>query len=104
MLSFASDKPEIKDGPSVIKSWIDHKTEVTCEAEGVPTPEIIWNRNGTVTSTTTRHYLVSTLLFTPQENNEFDVLLCTAKNLLGTAKKNITVKELGKKEVRCYTL
>lgn len=104
MLYFISDKPEMKSGSSVIKSWINHETEVTCEAEGVPAPEIIWTRNGTVTSSTTIYSRISTLQFTPQEKNEFGILLCTAKNLLGIAKRNITVKQLGKKNCSLFQM
>lgn len=87
-------KPEMRDGPSVVKSWINHETEVTCEAEGFPAPEIVWSRKGTVTSSTTLNSCVSSLKFTPEEKDEFGILLCSAKNLLGTGKKNITVKQL----------
>lgn len=89
----------MKDGPSIIKSWINHETVVTCEAEGVPTPEIVWTRSGKVTPSTTGYSRTSTLQFTPQERNEFGILLCTAKNILGIATKNITVKQLGKKKL-----
>ena len=94
----------MRDGPSVVKSWINHETEVTCEAEGFPAPEIVWSRNGTVTSSKTLNSFVSTLKFTPEEKDEFGSLLCYAKNLLGTRKKNITVKQLGKKAFHCLTL
>ena len=103
LLSFSSDKPEMRDGLSVIKSWINHDTEVTCEAEGFPAPEIVWSRKGTVTSSTTLNSCVSTLKFTPEEKDEFGILLCSAKNLLGTGKKNITVKQLGKKAFHCFS-
>lgn len=103
LLSFSSDKPEMRDGPSVVKSWINHETEVTCEAEGFPAPEIVWSRKGTVTSSTTLNSCVSSLKFTPEEKDEFGILLCSAKNLLGTGKKNITVKQLGKKAFHCFT-
>lgn len=103
LLSFSSDKPEMRDGPSVVKSWINHETEVTCEAEGFPAPEIVWSRKGTVTSSTTLNSRVSSLKFTPEEKDEFGILLCSAKNLLGTGKKNITVKQLGKKAFHCFT-
>ena len=92
----------MRDGLSVIKSWINHETEVTCEAEGFPAPEIVWSRKGTVTSSTTLNSCVSTLKFTPEEKDEFGILLCSAKNLLGTGKKNITVKQLGKKAFHCF--
>lgn len=101
---FPSDKPEIKDGLTVIKSWISHETEVKCEAEGFPAPEIVWSRKGRVTSSTTLNTCLSTLKFTPEEKNEFGILLCSAKNLLGTAKKNVTVKQLGKKTFYSFTL
>lgn len=103
LLSFSSDKPEMRDGPSVVKSWINHETEVTCEAEGFPAPEIFWSRKGTVTSSTTLNSCVSSLKFTPEEKDEFGILLCSAKNLLGTGKKSITVKQLGKKAFHCFT-
>lgn len=99
-----SDKPEIKGGPTIIKSWISHETEVKCEAEGFPAPEIVWSRKGKVTSSTTPYSCVSTLKFTPEEKNEFGILLCSAKNLLGTAKKNVTVKQLGKEIFYNFTL
>ena len=101
--SFTSDKPEMRDGPSVVTSWINHETEVTCEAEGSPAPEIVWSRKGTVTSSKTLNSCVSTLKFTPEEKDEFGSLLCYAKNLLGTGKKNITVKQLGKRPFHCST-
>ena len=101
---FPSDKPEIIGGPTVIKSWISHETEVNCEAEGFPAPEIVWSRKGKVTSSTTPNSCLSTLKFTPEEKNEFGILLCSAKNLLGTAKKNVTVKQLGKKIFYNFTL
>ena len=93
----------MRDGLSVIKSWINHETEVTCEAEGFPAPEIVWSRKGTVTSSTTLNSCVSTLKFTPEEKDEFGILLCAAKNLLGTGKKNVTVKQLGKKAFHCFS-
>lgn len=99
-----SDKPEIKGGPTIIKSWISHETEVKCEAEGFPAPEIVWSRKGKVTSSTTPYSCVSTLKFKPEEKNEFGILLCSAKNLLGTAKKNVTVKQLGKEIFYNFTL
>ena len=88
----------------VIKSWISHETEVNCEAEGFPAPEIVWSRKGKVTSSTTPNSCLSTLKFTPEEKNEFGILLCSAKNLLGTAKKIVTVKQLGKKIFYNFTL
>lgn len=103
LLSFSLDKPEMRDGPSVIKSWINHETEVTCEAEGFPAPEIVWSRKGTVTTSTTLNSCVSIRKFSPEEKDEFGILLCSAKNLLGTGKKNITVKQLGKKAFHCFT-
>lgn len=94
----SSDKPKVKDGPLVVKTWINHETSVKCEAEGFPAPEIAWTRNGTVTSSSTPHARVSTLTFTPKEKNDFGLLLCTAKNLLGAARRTITVKQLGEED------
>ena len=64
----------------------------------------MWSRKGKVTSSTTPNSCLSTLKFTPEEKNEFGILLCSAKNLLGTAKKNVTVKQLGKKIFYNFTL
>ena len=84
-----------------IKSWINHETEVTCEAAGFPLPEIIWSRHGTVTSSVQQHSRISTLKFTPTQANDFGVYECTAKNLLGLTKASVTVKQLGEKIGQC---
>ena len=93
-----SDKPEIIEGPQAdIMSWMNHKTEITCKAEGTPIPEITWSRNGTVVSSTQFRGRVSTLMFTPQEAEDFGVYVCMANNVLGTASRNVTVQLLGNK-------
>jgi len=88
-------KPEIKGGTSVeITSWINQETEVICEVEGVPVPEITWSRDGTVTSSIQFRSRISTIKFTPQEAKDFGDYVCKGKNVLGAAKKTITVKQL----------
>ena len=97
------DKPEIKEGASAqnIMSWINHKTEIMCEAEGVPVPEITWSRKGTVTSSKEFSSRVSTLTFTPQELRDFGAYVCQARNLLGSMEKRIIIEMLGKLHLRC---
>ncbi|XP_068741715.1 hemicentin-1-like [Montipora capricornis] len=93
-------KPEIKNkSSSHVVSWINHKTVITCTADGFPVPEITWSHNGVVQSSAvktsaqsrTRH---STLTFTPQEAKDFGVYTCMARNFLGTDKTETTVGEL----------
>ncbi|XP_068733670.1 neural cell adhesion molecule 1-like isoform X1 [Montipora capricornis] len=93
-------KPEIKNKfSSDVVSWINHKTVITCTAEGFPVPDITWSHNGVVQSSAlktsaqsrTRH---STLTFTPQGAKDFGVYACIARNFLGTDKKETTVGEL----------
>ena len=97
----ALDKPEIKEGTSKeMVSWINHKTEITCEAEGVPLPDIIWDRDGTVISSKEFHSRFSTLTFTPQEASDFGDYVCKATNLLGLTEKIITIEMLGKRSKR----
>ncbi|XP_068686511.1 neural cell adhesion molecule 1-like isoform X2 [Montipora foliosa] len=95
-------KPEIKNKfSSDVVSWINHKTVITCTAEGFPVPDITWSHNGVVQSSAlktsaqsrTRH---STLTFTPQGAKDFGVYACIARNFLGTDKKETTVGELDK--------
>ena len=94
---YVLDKPEIKGGTSVeITSWINQETEVICKVEGVPVPEITWSRDGTVASSIQFRSRISTLKFTPQEAKDFGDYVCKGKNVLGAAKKTITVKQLGK--------
>lgn len=89
-------KPEIKEGASAqnIMSWINHKTEIMCEAEGVPVPEITWSRKGTVTSSKEFSSRVSTLTFTPQEPRDFGAYVCQARNLLGSMEKRTIIEML----------
>lgn len=77
-------------------SWINHETEVRCEAKGVPLPDIKWNHDGEVRSFTQYKSRVSTLKFTPKEQEDFGSYECTARNLLGSTKQIITIVMLGK--------
>ncbi|KAL9964707.1 hypothetical protein ACROYT_G028383 [Oculina patagonica] len=88
-------KPEIKDNVRTkVNSWINHETKVTCEAEGVPTPDVTWTRNGVVVSSIQSKPGVKELKFTPEGANDFGDYECTAKNPLGSTKKIISIKEL----------
>ena len=69
---------------------------MTCEAEGVPVPDIIWTRNGIVMPSTQSKTGVRELKFTPVDTNDFGDYECTATNFLGLTKKIITIEELGK--------
>lgn len=69
---------------------------MTCEAEGVPTPYVSWTRDGIVVSSIQSKPGVNELKFTPEGANDFGDYVCTAKNLLGSTKKTITIGELGK--------
>lgn len=77
-------------------SWKNHETEITCTAEGIPVPEITWIHNGEELSSTQLQNRVSRLTLTPHEAEDFGLYVCIAKNILGTTKMNITVKQLGK--------
>lgn len=79
-----------------IKSWINHDTDVHCQAEGVPLPEIIWSRNGTVTSVVQAQSRISTLTFKPRKLDDFGSIACYARNFLGSTEKNLVLVSLGK--------
>lgn len=72
---------------------------MTCEAEGVPVPDIIWTRNGIVMSSTQSKTGVRELKFTPVDRNDFGDYMCMATNFLGSTKKIITIEELGKEYI-----
>ena len=94
----ALDKPEIKYGASRdILSWTNHETEMRCEAEGVPLPDITWSHgDGKVVSFTQHNSRVSTNKLTPKDLEDFGSYECTACNLLGSTKQIITIVMLGK--------
>ena len=77
--SFTLDKPEIVDRSEAtthnVMSWIGRETNITCEVEGVPLPEIIWTRDGKMASSKTLNRRVSTLTFTPKREVIL-VLIC----------------------------
>ena len=90
------DKPVIKDSVRMkINSWINHETNVTCEAEGFPIPDVTWTRNGIAVSFVQSEPGVKELSFTPEDANDFGDYVCTAKNFLGSTKKIVTINELG---------
>ena len=91
------DKPEIKDGVlKKITSWINHETKMTCEAEGVPTPDITWTRNDVTISPFKSQTGVREIKITPKDVNDFGDYVCTAKNLLGSTQQLIAIEEIGK--------
>ena len=98
--SFTLDKPEIVNRSEAtthnVMSWIGRETNITCEVEGVPLPEIIWTRDGKVASSKKLNRRVSTLTFTPKRESDFGAYLCKASNFLGVARKVINVEILGK--------
>ena len=101
LLPCALDKPEIKDGASKdILSWTNHETEMRCEAEGVPLPDITWSRDGKVVSFTQHNSRVSIYKLTPKDQEDFGFYECTASNLLGSTKQIITIIMLGKLHTR----
>lgn len=89
--------PEIKDGVrKKLKSWINHETKLTCEAEDVPAPDIIWTRNEMTISPSKSQTGVREIMITPKDVNDFGDYVCTAKNLLGSTQQIITIEEIGK--------
>ena len=97
MLFNILDEPEIKDGGrKEITSWINHETKMTCEAEGVPKPDIIWTRNDKTISPSKSQTGVREIKITPKDVNDFGDYVCTAKNLLGSTQQIITIEELSK--------
>ena len=93
-----SDKPEIEHvGPSrEITSWLNHETTLTCKAAGFPLPEIKWSHDGAVEYSVQGYSCTSILRFTPRQASDFDVVVCMAKNILGSAEAKVTVKQLSK--------
>lgn len=68
---------------------------MTCEAEGVPVPDIIWTRNDITISSLQSQIGVREIKFTPKDANDFGDYVCTAKNLLGATQQIITIEEIG---------
>lgn len=88
-------EPEIKDGVrKKITSWINHETKMTCEAEGVPAPDIIWTRNDITISPSKSKTGVREIMIKPKDVNDFGDYMCTAKNLLGSTQQIITIEEI----------
>lgn len=89
-------KPEIEHvGPSrEITSWLNHETTLTCKAAGFPLPEIKWSHDGAVEYSVQGYSCTSILRFTPRQASDFDVVVCMAKNILGSAEAKVTVKQL----------
>ena len=96
---FLIDKPEMKKNNTMeIKTWINHETDVHCEARGVPLPDIKWSRDGTVSSIVQSQSRVSTLKFTPKTLDDFGSLTCTATNQMGSTTQRVILIRLGKGE------
>ena len=62
----------------------------------MPLPDITWSHDDEVKSFTQYKSRVSTLKFTPKEQEDFGSYECTASNLLGSTKQIITIVMLGK--------
>ncbi|XP_068686464.1 hemicentin-2-like isoform X2 [Montipora foliosa] len=92
-------KPEMKNNNTMeIWTWIDHETDVHCEARGVPLPDITWSRDGTVSSIVQSQSRVSTLKFTPKTSDDFGSLACTATNLMGSTTQRVILNMLAEPE------
>lgn len=59
-------------------------------------PEIKWSHDGAVEYSVQGYSCTSILRFTPKGASDFDVVVCMAKNILGSAEANVTVKQLSK--------
>ena len=59
-------------------------------------PEIKWSHDGAVEYSVQGYSCTSILRFTPRQASDFDVVVCMAKNILGSAEAKVTVKQLSK--------
>ena len=69
---------------------------MTCEAEGVPVPDIIWTRNDITISPLKSRPGFREIKITPKDVNDFGDYVCTAKNFLGLTQQIFTIEEIGK--------
>lgn len=93
----STDRPKIRSWFQNVNSWINHATKLTCQAEGVPLPDISWSRSGTTNQKAINHtHVVSDLLVIPRNANDFGTYTCTATNILGSHKQSISLVQLSK--------
>ena len=69
---------------------------MTCAADGVPVPDIVFTRNGKVLPSMPSKSGARELTLKPEDANDFGEYLCTAQNLLGSTQTIITIEKLGK--------
>ena len=69
------------------------RVNITCEASGVPTPEITWLRDGVLLTSETNSSLV--LIITTLYDAE--QVTCFAENLAGNATLSTNIDAIGKK-------
>ena len=82
---------------SVAKSWIGQKVQLTCDADGRPTPTITWkNPNGnTVQEVTATRNIADVEMKT---EGDFGTYTCEAKNTVGAAaSQTVEIKQISKK-------
>ena len=93
----STDRPNIRSWSQDVDSWINYTTKLTCQAEGVPLPDISWSRSGTTNQKAINHtHVVSDLLIIPRNANDFGTYTCTATNILGSHKQSISLVQLSK--------
>ena len=93
----STDRPTMRNWSQNVDSWINYTTKLTCQAEGVPLPDISWSRSGTTNQKAINHtHVVGDLLIIPRNANDFGTYTCTATNILGSHKQSISLVQLSK--------
>ncbi|XP_035685939.1 neural cell adhesion molecule 2-like isoform X2 [Branchiostoma floridae] len=92
-------KPKVDDStPAVAATWVGNPVNLTCSFTSNPTPDIKWSLNN-IDIQEGPSYAVftsasgSTLQVIPTDDGAFGMYNCTAANSLGTANREVLLKE-----------
>ncbi|CAH1262503.1 NCAM2 [Branchiostoma lanceolatum] len=92
-------KPKVDDStPAVAATWVGNPVNLTCSFTSNPAPDIKWSLNNNDIQEGTSYAVFpsasgSTLQVTPTDDGSFGMYNCTASNSLGTANREVLLKE-----------
>ncbi|XP_067847556.1 papilin-like [Heptranchias perlo] len=78
---------------SVVEAWVGFSTQLPCPAEGLPRPQVFWERNGARLGATTRPRLTQlddqSLRFTSVVPSDAGEYVCVAHNNVGPVQRKV---------------
>lgn len=91
------DKPQINTAylNKTLNSWLHHKSILTCEAEGNPSPTVTWSPAHKVNRSHTGISSSASIVVSPKEEEDFGPYTCKAWNKLGTVEFHVEVVRSG---------